>query len=74
MIVAGLVISDKTMANIKMTTLKDIGELSAPLMHGYIAGLKTLPLRMDRHNSNAMAIARFLEQHPAVEKGLLFRP
>ncbi len=31
-------------------------------------GLKTLELRMDRHCSNAMAIATFLEAHPAVAK------
>lgn len=69
-VVAGLVISDKeTMANIKMTTLKDIGGIISPFDAWLILrGLKTLPLRMDRHNSNAMAIARFLEQHPAVEK------
>ena len=29
-------------------------------------GMKTLELRMDRHSSNAMAIARFLEDHPRV--------
>ncbi len=29
-------------------------------------GLKTLPLRMREHSSNAMAVARFLESHPAV--------
>lgn len=29
-------------------------------------GLKTLELRMDRHSSNAMAIARFLQTHPAI--------
>ncbi|MBW2526807.1 MAG: PLP-dependent transferase [Deltaproteobacteria bacterium] len=32
------------------------------------AGLKTLPLRMDRHCANAMAIAQFLEGHPKVER------
>lgn len=31
-------------------------------------GLKTLPLRMDRHSANALAIARFLENHPKVER------
>lgn len=31
-------------------------------------GLRTLPLRMDRHCSNAMAVAEFLDSHPAVEK------
>jgi cystathionine gamma-synthase len=31
-------------------------------------GLKTLPLRMERHNANGLAVARFLESHPRVEK------
>lgn len=31
-------------------------------------GMKTLELRMERHCHNAMDVAGFLEQHPAVEK------
>jgi cystathionine beta-lyase/cystathionine gamma-synthase len=31
-------------------------------------GMKTLALRMERHNSNALALARFLEAHPAVTR------
>lgn len=31
-------------------------------------GLKTFALRMERHNSNALKLARFLENHPAVAK------
>lgn len=31
-------------------------------------GLKTLPLRVARHNSNALAVAQFLDTHPAVER------
>ena len=31
-------------------------------------GLKTLPLRVVRHNTNAMAVASFLETHPAVHR------
>lgn len=31
-------------------------------------GMKTLEIRMQRHCSNAMEIARFLESHPAVSK------
>ncbi len=31
-------------------------------------GLKTLELRMDRHCSNAMVVAKYLEAHPAVER------
>jgi cystathionine beta-lyase/cystathionine gamma-synthase len=31
-------------------------------------GLKTLPLRMREHNKNGLAVARFLDAHPAVER------
>lgn len=31
-------------------------------------GLKTFPLRMERHNANGQAVAEFLERHPAVAK------
>lgn len=33
-----------------------------------LRGIKTLALRMERHCSNALAIAEFLERHPAVER------
>jgi len=33
-----------------------------------LRGLKTLSLRMDKHQSNAMAIAEYLENHPKVER------
>jgi cystathionine beta-lyase/cystathionine gamma-synthase len=33
-------------------------------------GIKTLAVRMDRHNSNGMAIAKFLESHPKVKRVL----
>ena len=33
-----------------------------------LRGIKTLALRMERHCSNALAIAQFLEQHPASEQ------
>ena len=33
-------------------------------------GLKTFELRMQRHNENGLAVARFLEEHPAVEQVL----
>ncbi|MDO5538070.1 MAG: O-acetylhomoserine aminocarboxypropyltransferase/cysteine synthase [Desulfovibrionaceae bacterium] len=31
-------------------------------------GLQTLPLRMERYSANALAMARFLESHPKVER------
>jgi cystathionine gamma-lyase len=33
-----------------------------------LRGIKTLALRMERHCSNALAVAQFLEAHPAVER------
>jgi len=33
-----------------------------------LRGIKTLALRMERHCANALAIAQFLEAHPAVER------
>ncbi len=33
----------------------------------FLRGLKTLSMRMERHNSNAQAVAEFLESHPDVE-------
>jgi cystathionine gamma-synthase len=33
-----------------------------------LRGLKTLAVRMRAHSENGMAVARFLEQHPAVEQ------
>jgi cystathionine gamma-synthase len=33
-----------------------------------LRGLKTLALRMERHNSNGLAVANFLEQHPRVRR------
>jgi cystathionine gamma-lyase len=33
-----------------------------------LRGLKTLPVRMERHAANALAVARFLEGHPQVER------
>ncbi len=45
------------------------GMVSAPhnvyLLH---RGLKTLELRMQRHNDNGLAVAQFLASHPRVEK------
>jgi cystathionine gamma-lyase len=33
-----------------------------------LRGIKTLALRMERHCSNALAVATFLERHPAIEQ------
>jgi len=48
-----------------------MGGISSP-HNAYLLerGLKTLALRMDRHNANGLAVARFLESHPKVERVL----
>jgi methionine-gamma-lyase len=33
-----------------------------------VQGIKTLEVRMDRHCSNAMEVARYLDQHPAISR------
>ncbi|CAA7195971.1 cystathionine gamma-synthase [Chryseobacterium potabilaquae] len=33
-----------------------------------LRGIKTLALRMQRHSDNGLAVAKYLEKHPAVEK------
>ncbi len=69
-IIAGLVIGrEEPLAEMAMTTQKDIGGIMAPLEAWLLLrGLKTLPLRLDRHTSNAKEIAKRLKQDPAVEK------
>jgi len=54
--------------NVKMFGLKDMtGAVLSPFDAFLIArGMKTLSIRMDRHCSNAMKVAQFLETHPAV--------
>jgi O-acetylhomoserine (thiol)-lyase len=47
--------------------LRDLGPALSPQNAFYIlTGIETLPLRMERHCANAMAVATFLAAHPAV--------
>ena len=47
--------------------LRDLGAAMAPLNAFLtITGIETLPLRMERHVQNALAVAQHLERHPAV--------
>jgi len=64
-VVAGIICgSEEMIMNIKMTALKDIGATISPHDAWLILrGLKTLPIRMERHCSNAQKIAEFLEKH-----------
>ena len=47
--------------------LRDLGPSIAPLNSFLIlTGIETLALRVQRHSDNALAVAKFLESHPAV--------
>ena len=47
--------------------MRDFGSIQAP-QHAFLLnlGLESLPLRMERHSENALAVAEFLEKHPKV--------
>lgn len=52
----------------RVQLLRDMGAAIAPFNSFLLLqGLETLHLRMERHSSNALAVAKFLESHPAVE-------
>jgi O-acetylhomoserine (thiol)-lyase len=54
---------------LRAETLRDLGAALSPFnAFLYLLGLETLPLRMERHVSNALGVARFLAQHPMVER------
>jgi len=52
----------------RVEILRDLGSCLAP-QNAFLLlqGLETLSLRVERHCSNALALARWLEQNPAVE-------
>jgi O-acetylhomoserine (thiol)-lyase len=54
---------------LRAETLRDLGGCMSPFnAFLFLLGLETLPLRMERHVANAVGVARFLQQHPAVER------
>ena len=51
----------------RMETLRVYGAALSPMSAWQILqGVETLPLRMERHCANALAVARFLQSHPRV--------
>jgi O-acetylhomoserine (thiol)-lyase len=52
---------------VRVTLLRDLGAALSPFnSHQFLLGLETLPLRQQKHSSNALEIARWLKQHPLV--------
>ncbi|KQP73000.1 O-acetylhomoserine aminocarboxypropyltransferase [Methylobacterium sp. Leaf113] len=53
---------------IRVLGLRDLGPALSPFnAFLLLAGIETLPLRMQRHCDNALAVATFLQGHPAVD-------
>jgi len=51
----------------RLTLLRDLGPALSPFNSFlFLQGLETLHLRMPRHSENALAVARFLKNHPKV--------
>ncbi len=54
---------------LRAETLRDLGAALSPFnAFLFLQGLETLSLRMDRHVSNALAVAQFLDSHPMAER------
>ncbi|WP_129633648.1 O-acetylhomoserine aminocarboxypropyltransferase/cysteine synthase family protein [Candidatus Oscillochloris fontis] len=52
---------------LRVQGLRDIGAAVSPFNSFlFLQGLETLPLRMERHCSNALAVAQYLSAHPKV--------
>jgi len=54
---------------LRAETLRDLGAALSPFnAFMFLIGLETLPLRMEKHVTNSLQVARYLEQHPMVER------
>lgn len=69
-VVAGIVVGQsEDIELIKLTTLKDMGATMSPHDAWLILrGLKTLPVRMQRHCENADQVVEFLSQQPQISR------
>jgi cystathionine beta-lyase/cystathionine gamma-synthase len=66
---AGVVVGTRARIAEIRTLAKTFGGVLAPSAAATLdRSLKTLVVRMERHNHNALALARWLEEHPQVEE------
>lgn len=65
----GAVVKDAALAERIFNLQNTMGTCAGPQdCYLVLRGIRTLPLRMDRHNANALALAQWLERHPKVEQ------
>ena len=71
-VIGGAVVSQKEEVHNRLAFLQNaVGAVPGPLdCFLVLRGLKTLPVRMDRHASSAAAISDFLVEHPVVDQVL----
>ncbi|HEY3476930.1 MAG TPA: PLP-dependent transferase, partial [Anaerolineales bacterium] len=63
-----VIVKDRELAERLAFLQNAVGAVPGPLdCFLVLRGIKTLPIRMDRHYENATAIVEFLEEHPKVE-------
>jgi cystathionine gamma-lyase len=69
-VVGGAVVTDDADLHARLAFLQNaVGAVPSPMDSFLVLrGLKTLPVRMERHAANALAVARFLEGQPGVER------
>jgi len=69
-VIAGIAAgNNELMEQIAATTQKDIGGVLSPFDAWLVVrGMKTLPLRMDKHSENALQITENLKQHPKIKR------
>jgi len=64
-----VIVKDQELADRLYFLQNAVGAVLGPMDSFLILrGIKTLPLRMERHAENAVAILEFLEEHPKVER------
>ncbi|HEV8338877.1 MAG TPA: aminotransferase class I/II-fold pyridoxal phosphate-dependent enzyme [bacterium] len=68
-VTAGIIVGSRE----RLLALRPIFRIHGPVLDPFAAwlvlrGLKTLGLRVERHNANALALARALADHPKVER------
>lgn len=68
-LVAGVIVGRKKFIRDAVETMKMLGGCLDPLgAFLLLRGLKTLAVRVERHNHNGMKVAKFLSGHPRVKK------
>lgn len=74
-VLAGLIVTKGEELSAQMAVLHNsIGAVLGPQDSFLLArGMKTLALRMERHQSNATAIAKHLQKHPAITEVFILR-